>query len=246
MNETTGGTDAARPLVGWVVDVQNDFMLPDRAALRARPVRCVGRRGDRRSSDEIVARRGLDADALRAGRLYRRLARLRGPRDRHRLPRPGAGHVPPALHGDSPDPDEREGAGILGSVAPDEERTLVLERGAGDAEARALARQAVAERRPVFIHKFEFSVFEGAPADAFLAGLDEAFGAAPEFVACGVATDVCVRQAVEGFLDRHRPVRVVTDATWGLGLTPPEALFRAWADRGASLTTTDALTAGVA
>jgi nicotinamidase/pyrazinamidase len=243
VSPSTTGTGPARPLVGWVVDVQNDFMLPT-GRLYVHDLADPTDIGATQVTDEIVRAvdwmrshcavvvytgdwhawgdREIDADAPDAAR----------------------GTYPPHCMGASPDAAEREGAAILGIIAPDEDRMLVLPRGAGDAEARALARQAVAERRPVFIHKFEFSVFEGAPADAFLAGLDEALETPPAFVTCGVATDVCVRQAVEGLLDRGRPVQVVTDATWGLGLSPAGDLFEAWARRGATLTTTDALPGG--
>ncbi|MFP5354472.1 MAG: hypothetical protein ACLGIK_04860, partial [Gemmatimonadota bacterium] len=52
----------------------------------------------------------------------------------------------------------------------------------------------------------------------------------------GVATDVCVKQAVDGLLDREAMVAVVQDATWSLGLLGPEQTFDLWARRGATLT----------
>jgi nicotinamidase/pyrazinamidase len=66
----------------------------------------------------------------------------------------------------------------------------------------------------VFVHKREFSVFDGNPgADDFVDALARAVaarhrGAAPEFVVCGVAADVCVRHAVDGLLARGHRVAV--------------------------------------
>ncbi len=96
--------------------------------------------------------------------------------------------------------------------------------------------RAIAEHRPVFIQKREFSVFEGNDgADAFVAALRSTLGGSPEFVVCGVATDVCVKQAVEGLLDRSAPVHLVRDATWSLGLLSPSETYEAWEKRGARL-----------
>ena len=95
----------------------------------------------------------------------------------------------------------------------------------------------MSERRPVFVQKREFSVFEGnAGANAFVAALREALGGTPDFIVCGVATDVCVKQAVDGLLDRPASVPVVRDAPWSPGLLGDAATFDARAARGATLT----------
>jgi nicotinamidase/pyrazinamidase len=117
----------------------------------------------------------------------------------------------------------------------------ILSRDADVAGAQVAANACTAGV-PVFIEKSRFSVFEGQPqTDVFLRALAERWGGAPEVLICGVATDVCVRQAVEGFLDRGYGVRVVTDATWGLGLRTESELFAEWATRGVRLVTTDEL-----
>jgi len=84
------------------------------------------------------------------------------------------------------------------------------------------------------IQKREFSVFVGqAQTDRFLASLTRKFGQAPEIFVCGVATDVCVRMAVDGFLDRGFAVTVIRDAVWGLGIMQDASLLATWQERGA-------------
>ena len=198
----------ATPLIGWVVDVQHDFMDPagrlyvhdlfdaaDTGAVGARPaiVRTVA--WMRAHCDVMV----FTGDWHRLG-------------DREIDPvAPDAmkGTYPPHCMGLSPDPAERAGAELISEVAPGESEVLTLPRDAGADTGRMIARQAAGERRPVFIQKHEFSVFEGnAATDPFLVELVRQLGASPEFVVCGVATDVCVRHAVEGLLDRSARVRI--------------------------------------
>jgi nicotinamidase-related amidase len=236
--------------VGWVVDVQADFMTPperggrlyvhdlfdpsDPGAEQARPaiVRLVA--WMRRSCDAVVFTgdwhaaddREIDAVAPDAAR----------------------GTYPPHCMGLSDDPAERAGAALIPEVDPGP-GALVLGRDASDAEARAAA-EAAAAGRPVFVHKREFSVFDGNPgAGAFVEALsarlaERVGGPPPEFVVGGVAADVCVRQAVDGLLDRGHRVLVARDATWGLGLTPIGALLDGWALRGARVATVAELEAG--
>jgi nicotinamidase-related amidase len=125
---------------------------------------------------------------------------------------------------------------VIAEVRPGDD-VLTLPADAADEDAREVARRAVHEGRPVFIQKTEFSVFEGnRSANAFVQTLVGELGGRVEFVVCGVATDVCVRQAVEGMLDRDLEVRVVPDATWSLGLLPSEKTIDAWGARGAART----------
>lgn len=57
----------------------------------------------------------------------------------------------------------------------------------------------------------------------------------------GVATDYCVRFAVDGLLNAGRKVRVITDAIRAIDEKRSEKLLSGWAARGATLTTSDAL-----
>lgn len=228
------------PRIGWVVDVQHDFMRPDGrlyvhhlfdpadpGAIQATPaiVRTVA--WMRAHCDVVV----FTGDWHHHG-------------DREIDPvAPDAtkGTYPPHCMGLSPDADERAGAALIPEIDPGDQ-ALVLPRDANDALARTVAERAVAEGRPVFVQKREFSVFEGnAGAHAFVQALRDALGGAPEFLVCGVATDVCVRQAVEGLLDRSARVAVVRDATWSLGLLSDAETFDRWVGRGATLTSSTAL-----
>jgi len=235
-------TAARPPRIGWVVDVQHDFMRPDgrlyvhhlfdasdTGATLATPAIARTVTWMREQCDVVV----FTGDWHHLG-------------DREIDPvAPDArkGTYPPHCMGLSPDADERAGAALIPEVDPGSD-ALVLPRDANDALARTVAQRAVSERRPVFVQKREFSVFEGnAGADAFVRALREALGGTPEFVVCGVATDVCVKQAVDGLLDRSARVAVVRDATWSLGLLADDETFDLWASRGAALTTSSALPA---
>jgi nicotinamidase-related amidase len=229
-----------QPRVGWVVDVQNDFMLPD-GRLYVHDLFDPSDPGATLATGEII-------DAVRWMRancdvvVYTGDWHAYGDREIDTIaPDATRGTYPPHCMGLSPDSRERAGAALLGAIAPGDD-VLVLERDASADDAREVARRAVSERRPVFVRKSEFSVFVGNPAtEPFLDALRTALGGSPEFIVCGVATDVCVKQAVDGLLDREQSVRVVGDAMWGLGLLPRAETFDLWARRGAALTTTTEL-----
>ncbi|MBI3665251.1 MAG: isochorismatase family protein [Acidobacteria bacterium] len=62
-----------------------------------------------------------------------------------------------------------------------------------------------------------------------------------ECAVVGVATDYCVRCAVEGLLNAGRKVRVVTDAIRAIDHETGEKLLAQWEARGAALTTSNEL-----
>lgn len=234
---STSGPFAPRgAVVGWVVDVQADFMRPPEQGGRLY-VRELQR------PDDAGATQVLPAIVRTVAALRERAAVLVYTGDWHTdddaeidwtAPDFRATY-PPHCMGASADVALRAGAELLPEVAPRE--PLVLARDATPAEGAAIARRALATRRPVFIHKSRFSVFEGnAATAAFVDTLAERLGP-PEFVACGVARDVCVTQAVDGLQALGHHVTVVTDATWGLGLEAEAATLARWTAKGARLVT---------
>jgi nicotinamidase-related amidase len=240
---TTRPANAAR--IGWIVDVQNDFVLPPA-------------QGGRLYVHDLFDE-GQDAGAIQiVPALVRAAEWMRDHCDAvvytgdwHDYedaeidpvaPDAMKGTYPPHCMGLSPDAEEREGAMIIAEIRPAD--PVILERDATDADARDVARRALDERRPVWIHKSRFSVFEGnAATDAFLRALRERLGGSVEVYMIGVARDVCVKGAIEGMLDPARalPVTLVTDATWGLGIEPEAESLRRWMDAGAALVTTAGL-----
>ncbi|MDP1860556.1 MAG: isochorismatase family protein [Gemmatimonadaceae bacterium] len=236
----------ARARIGWVVDVQNDFMRPD-GRLYVHNLFDPADAGATLAMASIVQtvewmRRSCDVVVFTGDwHAY-------GDREIDTVaPDATKGTYPPHCMGLSPDAAERAGAALITEIDPGS-AALVLVRDASDEAARDIARRAVSERRAVFVQKSEFSVFEGnRSADAFVQALREALGAAlgdsmgdgsgepVDFVLCGVATDVCVKKAVDGLLDRAARVHVVTDAIWSLGLLGPADTTELWAQRGARL-----------
>lgn len=220
-------------LVGWIVDVQRDFMEAD-GRLYVRDLADPSDPGARLAEPAIV--RTVEW-------LKRHADILVFTGDWHGLddpeidpvaPDPGKGTYPPHCMGRSGDPEERSGAFLLPSVAPSD--PVVLDVDAGPVEAVRSARTAVSERRPLFIRKTRFDVFEGnRGTERLLLALEEELGRPLRFVVAGVARDVCVTQAVDGLQDRGHPVAVVRDATWGLGLESEEATLTRWVARGGTL-----------
>lgn len=218
------------PRVGWVVDAQVDFMNPegrlyikdlfdegDPGSVQVIPKLVRAVRWMREHCDAIVFTgdwHGLDDEEIDA-----------------ESPDPAKGTYPPHCMGRSDDAAERAGAEIIPEIRPVDALTLPL--GADARLAAEIAARAIAERRPVFIPKTRFDVFEGNPAaEAFLDGLAGALGGRPEFVVVGVARDVCVTQAVDGLQARDYRVVAISDATWGLGLEPEEETLARWARKG--------------
>jgi nicotinamidase/pyrazinamidase len=86
------------------------------------------------------------------------------------------------------------------------------------------------------IHKQKYDVFSNPDAGRLV----ERYGlGGPTFVVYGVATDYCVRCAVEGLLDRGRRVAIVADAVRAVDPSAEAALLTEFARRGALLTVTD-------
>lgn len=231
--------------IGWIVDAQNDFMLPPEQGGRLY-VHDLFDDGQDIGARQIVPALVQAAEWMRANC---DAVVFTGDWHAHDdaeidsvAPDATKGTYPPHCMGLSPDAAEREGAQVIAEIRPP--NPIVLARDATAADARTVARRAVDERRPVFIHKSRFSVFEGNPAaDAFVHALRERLGGDVEVYVIGVARDVCVKGAVEGMLEPARgvPVTLVTDATWGLGIEPETESLRRWMDAGAALVTTAGL-----
>jgi len=230
--------------IGWVVDVQNDFMLPPEEGGRLyvhdlNDPEDPGARLARARIEEAVAWMRLNCDVLVfTGDWHSLDDEEIDPDD----PDPGEGTYPPHCMGLSADPDERAGAELLASIRPED--PIVLERDADTERAREVARAALEEGRPIFIHKNRFNVFDGNPAaDPLLEALAEALGGDPEIVIAGVSRDVCVTEAVEGMQARGYRTTTVRDATWGLGLEPEAETLARWA-RGGRVVTLPELRSG--
>jgi nicotinamidase/pyrazinamidase len=86
------------------------------------------------------------------------------------------------------------------------------------------------------IHKRAYDVFSVPEADRVV----ELYSAdGPTFVVYGVATDYCVRCAVEGLLKRGRKVALVVDAIRAVDPDSESGLLTEFARSGALLTVTD-------
>ena len=215
--------------VGWIVDVQRDFMQPD-GRLYVRDLFDDGDPGAVRAEARLVeAVRWMHASAA----LVVYTGDWHGYGDAEidaRNPNPEKGTYPPHCMGRSPNPLERRGAEIIPSVAPPE--CLVLQVDATPTEALALVARWRRRPRPVLIRKNRFDVFEGnGAADIFVEAVTRVLHPAEFFVA-GVARDVCVTQAIDGLQARGHQVAAIRDAMWGLGLEAEEDTLARWGKKG--------------
>ena len=238
MNEPTNEpTTGSSPRVGWVTDVQHDFMRPADRGGRL----YVSDLGDPSDEGAILAQPKIEK-AVRWMRANCQV--LVYTTDWHAMedeeidpenPDPEAGTYPPHCMGLSDDPEMARGAEIIDSIRPED--PLVLGRDADPSHAAHLASRVVAEDRAVVIRKKRFDVFRGNPAaEPFVEALVEELGGQAEFVVVGVARDVCVTQAVDGLQARGHTTIAVRDATWGLGLETEEETLARWSSGGRVVT----------
>lgn len=91
------------------------------------------------------------------------------------------------------------------------------------------------------IHKQKYDVFSNPDAGRLV---EHYAKDNPTFVVYGVATDYCVKCAVEGLLDRGKKVALVVDAIRAVDPATEAGLLTEFAHRGALLTVTDVITEG--
>jgi nicotinamidase-related amidase len=227
-----------RPRVGYLVDVQNDFM---HAALPG------GRLYVKhlQDPDDVGAEQIIPTLERLARWMYQRCDVVilsgdwHGPEDAEiDATNPDfSATYPPHCMGPSTDAAERAGAELIAEVTPPR-GSIVLPWDATPEIAARVAREAIDFKLPVFVQKTQFSVWTGNPAmDAFTTELTRALEARPEIILAGVASDVCDDQAIRGFLERGYPVTVVRDAIHSLGSQSDEAILAGWEALGAKTTT---------
>lgn len=241
MPDSSEKPSVTRARIGWIVDVQHDFMVPTAEGGRLYVHDLIDPSDP--GATRIIGRLTMLADWINEhcdAVVYTGDWHVEGDPELDPVaPDPTKGTYPLHCMGASPDHELAAGAAIIEAVSP-QEQFVVLARDATAADAERVARTALTSRHPIFIQKSRFSVFEGnaatVPLVRAIVGRLRARGLREvEFVVCGVATDVCVKAAVEGLLD-YGAVTVVGDAVAGLGLEPDDALFAKWAALGAHIT----------
>ena len=215
--------------IGWVVDVQRDFMEPD-GRLYVRDL------FDDRDPGAVMAEpRLVEAVAwMRANTaLVVYTADWHGYDDGEidaEHPDPDKGTYPPHCMGRSADPAERRGAEIIPSLAASD--CLVLPVDAEPGDVSGLLARWRRRPQPVLIRKNRFDVFEGnRAADLFVEMVARALTPVEFFVA-GVSRDVCVTRAIDGLQARGHRVTAIRDAMWGLGLEGEEDTLARWRGKG--------------
>lgn len=102
-----------------------------------------------------------------------------------------------------------EGARFVEETSPDRGTTMVVDWG----EQKGMNFHDIHKFRNIIIRKDAFDVFDGnSLTEAIVNNLGIPFLDRPTFVIYGVATNVCVKAAVEGITKRGYSVKVITDA----------------------------------
>jgi nicotinamidase-related amidase len=226
--------------MGYIVDFQNDFVLSALPGGRLH-VRHLADPADRTGSEKII-----DAMIRLVRWMQGSCALTVFSGDGHRVDDPEVSAATPDFVDTYPghclaystDHVERAGAHLVAGLPeiPSERRVL---RDASPSVATDVAISAIAERGPAYIEKSMFDVWTGnASMETFMATVERKLEQKPEIIIAGVAGDVCVAHALDGFLERGYRVTVVTDAIYTLDGNDDE-LFATWAERGAALTTVD-------
>lgn len=223
--------------IGWVVDVQNDFMLPpseggrlyvhdlndpsDAGAIKIAPNLTKTVHWMRDHCDVIV----YTGD-------------WHGPEDAEISDTPDfLTTFPPHCMGRM-DNGMRTGAFLHPSVNPNVQfgrgASFILPENATQEAGFSLgllaseAIKAGLDKPTIFVRKTKFDVFEGNAGTAGL--LQTLINEDTQIFVAGVASDVCVRFAIEGMAKQgYRNVIPVLDAMHGLGITPETDLIENWA-----------------
>ena len=110
-----------------------------------------------------------------------------------------------------------EGARFIEETSPDRGTTMLVDW----SEQKGMNFHDIHKSRNIIIRKDAFDVFEGNNlTEAIVNNLGIPFLDRPIFIVYGVATNVCVKAAVEGITKRGYSVKVVTDAIKGLPTLP--------------------------
>ena len=110
-----------------------------------------------------------------------------------------------------------EGARFIDETSPDRGTTMLVDW----SEQKGMNFHDIHKSRNIIIRKDAFDVFEGNNlTEAIVNNLGIPFLDRPTFILYGVATNVCVKAAVEGLTKRGYSVKVVTDAIKGLPTLP--------------------------
>jgi nicotinamidase/pyrazinamidase len=110
-----------------------------------------------------------------------------------------------------------EGSRFIEETSPDRGTTMLVDW----SEQKGMNFHDIHKSRNIIIRKDAFDVFEGNNlTEAIVNNLGIPFLDRPTFIVYGVATNVCVKAAVEGLTKRGYSVKVVTDAIKGLPTLP--------------------------
>jgi nicotinamidase/pyrazinamidase len=198
--------------VFWEVDAQADFMLPDGKLYVP-------------GAEEIIPNLNRLVETVRQGRVF-----LISSADAHNPDDLELRDWPPHCLKGTP------GSDLLPEACASRRLVIPNEKG-------FVLSENLTAHQQVILQKNTLDVFDNPSTDALLAQLNPAgspaFDPSPEFVVFGVATEYCVRLAVDGLLRRGRRVSIVTDAVRSLNHGKGQQILESLESCGARLITSE-------
>jgi nicotinamidase-related amidase len=198
-------------VVFWEVDVQQDFMRPDGRLYVP-------------GSEKIIPNVNRLVEAARQGQVF-----LFSETDAHNLDDPEMRQWPPHCIKGTPGADLiPEARASIRLVIPNQQGFALP--------------QDLGAYQQVVLEKNTLDVFDNPNTDPLLARLGSAGSPAidrnPQFVVFGVATEYCIRYAVDGLRRRGRRVALVSDAIQAIDAAKGQQTLADFQARGATLLTT--------
>jgi nicotinamidase/pyrazinamidase len=202
----------SRKAIFWEVDAQADFMLPDGKLYVS-------------GAEKIIPNINRLVEAVRQDRVL-----LISSADAHNPDDPELRDWPPHCLKDT------AGADLVAEACAPSRLSIPNQTGLAPPENISAYQQ-------VTLLKNTLDVFDNPQTDALLKRItvagSPAFAPNPEFVVFGVATEYCVRRAVEGLLRRGRRVAIVTDAVRSIDPDKGREILAILQSCGARLITTE-------
>lgn len=222
--------------IGYMVDVQNDFMLPNGALYvkRKGDLYDLGVHAQLNTLNKILYWMTTNCQII----IYSGDWHGYDDSEIDTINPNFTKTFPPHCMGDSDSPD---GAFIVEDLLP--AKMISLSIGPSLDELLSLVKQAIVTGSSLFIHKKDFDIWRGRPEfDEILSFIMTSFEEdSIEFYTAGVVTEICVNSFILGALERNHKVVVFEDGIHEIDSEKAKDCINNWKSSGVSLITIEDL-----